>query len=678
MAPRFCRHTCPRNCYNTCGLITLVDKGKIKELAGDPAHGYSRGHLCRFGYSYLDIFNHPDRVLYPLRQEPRGSGRWRRLSWDEALGLIAGKMLDLAQRYGSFLPVYFYSNSGNIGLLHQAWSWLARSLGEVTTTAGSLCWSAGLDAMAYGYGSLNHPDPAAMARANYLLLWGANPAWTAMHQMEYINQARERGARLAVIDPVFTATAARADLYIQIKPGSDGALAAGMARHLWQRGLSDRHYLENHVQGWPEWQEYLAGLDPDELAAAAGVPRNLMARLAEEYASNDPAAIWIGMGLQRHTNGGQNIRAINALAAMTGNLGREGGGVYYASPVASELFTTSWPMWMAPEGRGRTIPVHDLARGLKEATAPPVKMALLANANPLGQNAATDELQRALTGLELVVVSGQFLTETTRVADVFLPATTLFESWDVVPSYWHRWIGINEPAVSPRGECRSDIQMVSGLAAALNKIAPGSCPFPCNLTEEEWLAAVFNPGVYRLLGIRDYRDLLDGPRELKLPVNPWAEGRFATPSGRYEIYSRQAAAAGLPALPIYQPAAAGSEAYPYRLLTPHTSAGLNSQFYNLEDVPEVLALVHPRLASEKGLDNVSQIRLYNEWGEVVIPVAISELVPPQTILCHQRPLPGGQALNSLTPPLATDMGSVSSGGPGVAYYDTFVNIAPLQ
>ncbi|WP_235612844.1 molybdopterin dinucleotide binding domain-containing protein [Moorella sp. Hama-1] len=220
--------------------------------------------------------------------------------------------------------------------------------------------------------------------------------------------------------------------------------------------------------------------------------------------------------------------------------------------------------------------------------------------------------------------------------------------------------------------------MVSGLAAALNKIAPGSCPFPCNLTEEEWLAAVFNPGVYRLLGIRDYRDLLDGPREIKAAVNPWAEGRFATPSGRYEIYSRQAAAAGLPALPIYQPAAAGSEAYPYRLLTPHTSAGLNSQFYNLEDVPEALALVHPRLASEKGLDNGSQIRLYNEWGEVVIPVAISELVPPQTILCHQRPLPGEQALNSLTPPLATDMGSVSSGGPGVAYYDTFVNIAPLQ
>ena len=676
MAPRFCRHTCPRNCYNTCGLISMVEDGKIKALGGDQAHGYSRGHLCRLGYSYLDIFNHPERVLYPLRQDPRGSDRWRRIGWDEALDLIASKMLDLAKRYGSFFPVFFYSNSGNIGLLHQAWNWLARSLGEVTATAGSLCWSAGLDAMAYGYGTCNHPDPAAMARANYLLLWGANPAWTAIHQMEYLNQAREKGARLVVIDPIFSATAARADLYVQIKPGSDGALALGLARHLWQRGRIDRNYLENHVQGWPEWQEYLARLDPDELVAATGIPLDMMARLAEEYVNNDPAAIWIGMGLQRHTNGGQNIRAINALAAMTGNLGRDGGGVYYASPMASELFTTSWPEWMAPEGKGRTIPVHNLARGLMEAAEPPVKMALLANANPLGQNAATEELQRALTRLELVVVSGQFLMETARVADIFLPATTFFESWDVIPSYWHRWIGINEPAVPPRGDCRSDIQMVSGLAAALNKIAPGSCSFPYNRTDKEWLAEVFNPEVYRLLGIRDYHDLLDGPRELKLPANPWDEGRFATPSGRYEILSPRAAAAGLPALPVYQPAAAGSLAYPYRLLTPHTSAGLNSQFYNLEDVPEALALVNPRLASEKGLDNGSQVRLYNEWGKIVIPVAINELVPPQTILCHQRPLPGGQVLNSLTPPLATDMGSMTSGGPGVAYYDTFVNIVP--
>ncbi|OIQ54278.1 molybdopterin-dependent oxidoreductase [Neomoorella thermoacetica] len=677
MAAKFYRHICPRNCYSTCGLISMVEGGKIKELAGDPAHGYSRGHLCRFGYSYLDIFHHPARVLYPLRQEPRGSGNWRRIGWDEAMTLIAGKMLELKGRWGSFLPVFFYSNSGNIGLLHQAWNWLARSLGEVTVASGSLCWSAGLDAMVYGYGAHNHPDPAAMARAGYLLLWGANPAWTAVHQMEYIYEARERGARLVVIDPIFTATAARADFYVQIKPGSDGALALGLAHQLWQKGLVDNYYLENYVRGWPEWREYLAGLDPRELVAATGVPLELMARLAEEYAAGNPAAIWIGIGLQRHINGGQNIRAINALAAMTGNLGREGGGVYYASPVASELFTTSWPEWMRPAGSERQIPVYDLARGLEEADSPPVKMALLANANPLAQNATTQELQRALANLDLVVLSGQFLTETARAADVFLPVTTFLESWDVVPSYWHRWIGINEPAVSPGGECRSDIQVVSDLARVLNQISPGCCPFPSGWTEEEWLEQVFNPEVYRLLGINHYRDLLDGPRELKLPANPWAGGRFATPSGRYEIYSDRAAAAGLPSLPVYQPAAAGTEAYPYRLLTPHTSVGLNSQFYNLGDVPEPLALVNPRLAREQGLHSGSQARLYNEWGEIIIPVVISELVPPQTILCHQRPLPGGQVINDLTPPLATDMGTITSSGPGLAYYDTFVNIAPV-
>ncbi|WP_406676255.1 molybdopterin-dependent oxidoreductase [Moorella sp. ACPs] len=676
MTAKYYRHTCPRNCYNTCGLISLVEGGKIKELYGDPAHGYSRGHLCRFGYRYLDIFHHPDRIVYPLRQEPRGSGNWRRIGWDEALNLIAGKMLELKERYGSFLPVFIYSNSGNIGLLHQAWNWLARSLGEVTIASGSLCWSAGLDAMVYGYGAPNNPNPAAMARANYLILWGANPACTAVHQMEYIYQVREKGGRVVVIDPVFTATAARADTYVQIKPGSDGALAIGMARHLWQEGLVDNYYLENYVQGWHEWREYLAGLDPAELEAATGVPVDLMARLAEEYAAGKPAAIWIGIGLQRHINGGQNIRAINALAAMTGNLEREGGGVYYASPVASELFTTSWP-WMRPYGSARQIPIHNLARGLKDAENPPVKMALLANANPLVQNATTGELKRTLAKLELVVLSGQFLTETARVADVFLPATTFFESWDVVPSYWHRWIGLNEPAVPPRGECRSDIQMVSELAGILNQMNPGSCPFPSGWTEEVWLEQVFNPQVYRLLEINHYRDLLDGPRELKLPVNPWAGGRFVTPSGRYEIYSDRAAAAGLTPLPVYLPAATGTEAYPYRLLTPHTSAGLNSQFYNLGDEPEPLAIVNHQLARERGLDNGRPARLYNKWGEIIIPVAITEVVPPQTIICHQRPLPGGQIINDLIPPLATDMGSITSGSPCLAYYDTFVNIAPL-
>ncbi|WP_338823202.1 Putative dimethyl sulfoxide reductase chain YnfE [Moorella humiferrea] len=676
MASKFCRHICPHNCYNTCGLVSLVEDGRITGLYGDPAHGYSRGHLCRFGYRYLDLFYHPERVIYPLRQVPRGSGNWRRISWDEAYELIAGKMLEIKERYGSFLPVFLYSNSGNIGILHQAWNWLAQALGAVTTATGSLCWGAGLDAMTYSCGVPDSPDPENMARANCLLLWGVNPACTAVHQMEYIYQIREKGGRVVVIDPLFTATAARVDLYVQIKPGSDGALAVGMARHLWQEGLVDKYFLENRVHGWSAWQEYLAGLDVRELEEVTGLSWKSICRLAEEYASHKPAAVWIGFGMQRHINGGQNIRAITALAAMTGNLTEEGGGVYYGRPGTGGLFTDSWE-WMAGRGRPRTLAVHELARGLKKAADPPVKMAIVANANPLVQNAVTRELKNTLGELELVVFCGHFLTETAKAADVFLPAATFLECWDVVPSYWHRWIGINEPAVRPRGECCSDILIVGKLAETLNELQPGSCPFPYHWTEEVWMEQVFNREVYWLLGIRHYRELLAGPRKLNLPANPWGEGRFATPSGRFELVSQKAARVGLPLLPVYVAPAAGTEAYPYRLITPHTGAGLNSQFYNLGDAPEPVAMVHPRLARERNLGSQRPARIYNQWGEVILPVTITSHVPPQTIVCPQRPLTGGQMLNDLTAPLAADMGDVDCGNPGLAYYDTFVNISPV-
>lgn len=676
MRTRLCRHVCPRNCYNTCGLISMVEGDTIVKLYGDPAHGYSRGHLCRLGYSYLEIFNHPDRVLYPLKQEPRGSGNWRRISWTEALEQIAVYMLDLAAKYGSMLPVCIYNNSGDIGLLHRAWNWLARAMGRVTTATGNICMAAGLDALAYGFGTYTQPDPIDMAKARYLLLWGANPAWTAVHQMEYINRAREKGARLVVIDPVFTATAAQADLYIQIRPGSDGALAAGIAWHLWQNGLIDNSYLSRNVVGWEAWQDYLAGLNLEELSAATGVSPELMARLAEEYATNTPAAIWLGLGLQRHVNGGQNVRTISALAAMTGNLGREGGGVYYPSLEYFNIFTTDWPEWMAPEDELRKFPIYDLAGALQRLQDPPVKMALIAGANPVVQNADSEALQRSLAAMELVVVSDLFLTSTARLADIFLPATTFLEHWDVVPSYWHRWIGVNEPAVPPRGECRSDLMTAASLAEMLNQKNPGVCPFPTGRSEEVWLAQLFNQEVYRLLGINHYRELLLGPRKLKLPANPWAGGQFATPSGCYELYSRRAEKDGLPSLPVYQPPAASTGPYPYRLLTTHTRDGLNSQFYNIADVPEPVAYISRDLARQKQLQNGTLVRLYNEWGEIIVPVEIKEMLPPRTVLCHQRPLPGGQSLNSLVPPLATDMGTITCGGPNLAYYDIFVNITP--
>ncbi|GFN22940.1 molybdopterin-dependent oxidoreductase [Thermanaeromonas sp. C210] len=660
------RHVCPRNCYNACGLLSLVEGGVIREIRGDAAHGYSHGRMCHLAYSYPELVYHPRRLLYPLRQQGRGTGSWRRTTWDRALELMAGKMADLKARYGSYLPVLFYTNSGNLGLLGQSLNWLADFLGDVTVTGGSLCWGAGLDAAYYDFGGYPPADPELMAEAGEIVIWGGNPAWTATLQMEFVNRAREKGAGLTVIDPLFTATAALADCYIQLNPGTDGALALAVLRLLWEEDRLDKTFLRGKAVGWEKFEPYLRDLSVEDLAGLCGVEPRAVRELADLYAGPRPVATWIGFGLQRHVNGGQNVRAIHALVALSGNLSPPG-GLYYANDKTS-LF--SRPVEGAPAGRKpRALPVHDLAGALRRAHDPPVKMAVISRANPLSQNSDIHGLARALQEMELVVVVDYFLTPTARMADLVLPAAMFLEAWDVVPSYWHNWIGLNQPALPPRGEARPEIAVVSGLVRALRELDPALRPFPADRTEEEWLARLFNPRVYEALGIGHFRELLEGPRPLK-------QGWTAPREIKYYIYSVEARRRGLPGLPVLRPAPRGSSLYPYRLLTPHTTGGINSQFGEAREPAPLTAWVHPDLAAAKGWQPGRKVRIFNEWGEIRVLLAVSPVVPWDSVVCYQEPGRDGD-LNSLVPPLATDMGHVSCGGPGVAYHDTFVNLQPL-
>jgi len=208
------RNVCPRNCYGTCGILSHVKQGKLVKVEGDPAHGYSRGRLCAKGYAYPQYVYSPERLRYPLLQYPRGSGSWERISWEKALDLIACKLLELHDRYGTNLAAAFNKFSGNLGLLHYAVEGFFNSLGAHTRPVGNLCQAAGWDGQSCDFGEAVSPDPELMAQAAGIVIWGANPAATSLHQWHFINQARKKGAKLIVIDPVFTPTAAQADSYI--------------------------------------------------------------------------------------------------------------------------------------------------------------------------------------------------------------------------------------------------------------------------------------------------------------------------------------------------------------------------------------------------------------------------------------------------------------------------------
>lgn len=504
------RNACPRNCYDTCSLKTWVKDDVITFVEGAPESTFTHGTPCVKGLSYPRRVYSPDRIKYPMVQDVRGSGNWRRISWDEAMQRIATKMLEIKKKDGSMLGLAMTKYSGKFGVLNYAVEGMMSSLGYTTRFAGTPCWPAGIDAQNYDMGDMWCNDPEDFVKAKYIIIWGANPAWCSMHTMKYIYQAREKGAKVVVIDPLLTQTAAKADLYLRVRPGSDGALALGMARHLVDKGLVDQDFVNNYSHGYPEFEAYLRNSVTVEWASEiCGLSADVIRQLAEEFTAVNPATVWIGYGMQRHVNGGANVRAIDAFVAMTGNIGIEGGGARYGHlhtwgfnynamlqkpPVGSigmpgAAGTTSefGSAGEVAQYSDRSLNINQTAKGILEANEPPVRMLWVACKNPFAQDFDRSKMEKAFEKLEMVVCADQFFNETVQHADIVLPVTTAFEEWNVDASYWHYWLSINQPAIKPMYEAKCDLEIAVLLSRTINKLEPGSCTFPQEFDHKRWL-----------------------------------------------------------------------------------------------------------------------------------------------------------------------------------------------
>lgn len=493
------RNACPRNCYDTCSLKTWVKDGVITFVEGAPESTFTHGTPCVKGLSYPRRVYSPDRIKYPMAQDVRGSGNWRRISWEEAMQRIAAKMLEIKKKDGSMLGLALTKYSGKFGVLNYAVEGMMSSLGYTTRFAGTPCWPAGIDAQNYDMGDMWCNDPEDMVKVKYIIIWGANPAWCSMHSMKYIYQAREKGAKVVVIDPLLSQTAAKADLYLRVRPGSDGALALGMARHLVDKGLVDQDFVNNDAHGYPEFEAYLRNHVTVEWASEiCGLSADVIRQLAEEFTVVKPATVWIGYGMQRHVNGGANVRAIDAFVAMSGNIGVEGGGARYGH-LHTWGFNYNAMLQKPPEGAigipgaagttsefgaaagsdavqysDRSLNINQTAQGILEANDPPVRMLWVACKNPFAQDFDRSKMKKAFEKLEMVVCADQFFNETVQHADIVLPVTTAFEEWNVDASYWHYWLSINQPAIKPMYEAKCDLEIATMLSRAINKMAPGS------------------------------------------------------------------------------------------------------------------------------------------------------------------------------------------------------------
>jgi anaerobic selenocysteine-containing dehydrogenase len=696
------RNACPRNCYDTCSIKTYVKDGVIQFIEGAPESTFTDGGLCVKGYSYTRRPYSPDRIKYPMVQDGRRTGKWRRVSWDEAMERIAKKMLELKEQDGSLLGLGMTKYSGNFGITNYGVEGLMSSLGYTTRFVGTPCWPAGIDAQNYDMGNMWCNDPEDMVKAKYIIVWGANPAWCSVHSMKYIMEAQRRGAKVVVIDPVFTQTAAKGDVYWQPRTASDGALALGMARHILDLGLVDRDFVTSYGHGFEDFEAYLRDKVTVEWAAEqSGIPAREIREVAEEFATADPATIWIGYGMQRHTNGGAAVRSIDALAAMTGNIGKEGGGARYGhlqtwgfnyhamiqkQPEGSKGFTGAaakgefdFTSGSAQSYSDRTVNINKTAQAILDTKDPAIRMLWVSCKNPFAQDFDRPKLEKAFDTLEMVVTVDQFFNETVANSDIVLPVTTLFEEWTVNVSYWHYWLGLNEQAIKPLHETKSNIEIAAALSAKMNALSPGSCTFPQNIDTREWMEKEFNQGIYDLFGIKDWTDLRNGPAKARLASSAsWSDRKFATPSGKYEFSSELCAQNGHKALPEFKE---GRENYDkFRLLTPHTKFGLHSQFVNLDWMHEYnkepFVYMHPRAAAGKNIADLDMVRVFNKVGEQKARVKLTDNVAEDCLLMYEAWFGGGQTFNvqNLVDDESADMGAFKAGAPGVAIHDQFADI----
>ncbi|WP_248890866.1 molybdopterin-dependent oxidoreductase [Citrobacter freundii] len=695
------RNACPRNCYDTCSLKTWVKDDVITFVEGAPESTFTHGTPCVKGLSYPRRVYSPDRIKYPMVQDVRGSGNWRRISWDEAMQRIATKMLEIKKKDGSMLGLAMTKYSGKFGVLNYAVEGMMSSLGYTTRFAGTPCWPAGIDAQNYDMGDMWCNDPEDFVKAKYIIIWGANPAWCSMHTMKYIYQAREKGAKVVVIDPLLTQTAAKADLYLRVRPGSDGALALGMARHLVDKGLVDQDFVNNYSHGYPEFEAYLRNSVTVEWASEiCGLSADVIRQLAEEFTAVNPATVWIGYGMQRHVNGGANVRAIDAFVAMTGNIGIEGGGARYGHlhtwgfnynamlqkpPVGSigmpgAAGTTSefGSAGEVAQYSDRSLNINQTAKGILEANEPPVRMLWVACKNPFAQDFDRSKMEKAFEKLEMVVCADQFFNETVQHADIVLPVTTAFEEWNVDASYWHYWLSINQPAIKPMYEAKCDLEIAVLLSRTINKLEPGSCTFPQEFNHKRWLDQEFNDGMAKMFGISSWDDLLDGPKKAILPSSAaWYDRKFKTPSGKFEFRSELCEKNGHTALPEYKPEAKST--LPFHLFTPHVQFGIHSQFINLDWMqvfyPEPFVYMHPISAEKRGIAENDLVKVFNTVGEVELSAKVTANVPEDFLVMYEAWFPKRKYnVQNVVADTPADMGLMKTGAPGAAIHSQFADI----
>jgi anaerobic selenocysteine-containing dehydrogenase len=679
----FVRGACPLDCPDTCAWIVEREGGAALALRGDPTHPYTRGWLCNKVADYLAYTRSPDRLLFPLRRVgPKGSGRFERISWDEALATVASRLREVIEEHGPE-AIWPFVGSGSMGLIQGIYG-AGRRLWNVLGTsrhAVTICTVAGGFGTGYTLGDNRvGMDPETLRFSRLVLLWGANVQSTHPHLWQAIREARASGAWVVAIDPLRTRTAAACDEHLAPLPGTDAALALGLLHVVLREGGEDREFLAERTVGWEAFRERVLAMTPERAAAIAGLPVDRLVGLGRRLAGSRPTGIRIGIGIQRHGGGGMAVRTISCIPGVTGDWRHAGGGVCYDT---RGFFGLDWAALWRDDLRprpARSLAMTRLGEGLLEVGDPPVKALFVYASNPAVSVPHQRKVLRGLAREDLfTVVVEHFPTDTARFADIVLPATMQTEHADLLIAYGHLYIAWNEPAVAPPGECLPASETFRRLARAMGLDTPALFD-----SDEEMARQLLASGHPSVAGITLEELRRRGWMRLRYPEPfvPFATS-FPTPSGRLELVSPRMAEAGLDPVAGYTPphetgqrGTALARRHPLALITPADHWFLNSIFANVPRQQRRAGAptlwIHPDDAAPRGIATGAEVSVGNARGSFVAQAVVSDRVRPGVVATPKgrwlRDAKGGATVNATVDERDSDMGG------GAVYHDNRVEV----
>lgn len=653
---------CPHDCPDTCAMVFEVENGKLISVKGNAEHPMTRGGLCVKLKDYEKRHYHPDRLLHPMRRTgPKGSGQFEQISWDEALDEITTRWKAIIEEYGpqAIIP---YSYLGHQGLVHglNGGDAFFNKMGA-TVCERTFCGEGSCTAWLLTVGPTAGLDPESYIHSKFIVIWGCNSVSTNLHHWHIVKDAKKRGAKVVVIDPYRSRTAKEADWHIAPKPGTDGALAMAMMHTIIEEGLQDQDYVDNYTVGFAELAERVKTRTPEWAEKITGIPAEEIRVFAREYATTQPAAIRLGVALERNYGGGQAIRAVTCLPALTGAWRHVGGGA------------TQFPVWehpykfdvisrpdLIPEGT-RVINAIQIGRALNGEMDldVPVKSMMCWNANPVTQAAETDKIVEGLMREDMFLVSAEhFLSDTASYADIVLPAAMGAEMEDMILSWGHLYLTYNEKCAEAPGEALPNNEIFRRLAAKMGYEEENFkwSDSECLENYVDWDAPACEGIDLAYLRKHGFARLNVGTRDNRVPHK---EGNFPTASGKChfmvegatnfvappfrQMYEGFQPGEPIDSLPDYVPSRETAESnptlaseFPLNIISPKSHGFLNSCYANIDDKikgqGEQFVMINAADADTRNIQSGDKVTVFNQRGAFEGLAQITDDVSPGIVV----------------------------------------------